>query len=154
MNEFPTVRIDDAELLWRNFEGRKGQFNNEGQHTFAVVIDPETAEQMKADRWNVKLTKPREEGEPQKYFVPVEAGYKIRPPLIVLITDRKRTPLGEDQIALLDFVDIRTVDLIIRGRIWNPEGDIKAWLQTMFITINQDPLELKYEMLEEQPSDG
>ena len=41
------IQIEDAEIFARNFTGKEGRFNREGQKTFCVFIDdPEMVEQL------------------------------------------------------------------------------------------------------------
>lgn len=141
-----TVIIEDARLVFRNFEGRETMYNSAGDKNFCVVLEESVARQMATDGWNVRRLKPRDddpEGEP---YVQVSVGYKIRPPKIYMITSKGRTPIGEENVEILDWVDIKLVDLIIRPYSWNVggRGGIKAYLQTMYITIEEDYLDLKY----------
>jgi hypothetical protein len=55
--------IEDARLIFRNFEGKQSQFNREGKREFSVILDPATAGQMAKDGWNIKTLKAREEGD-------------------------------------------------------------------------------------------
>ncbi len=59
-------------------------------------------------------------------------------------------------LEVLDWVDIAKVDLTIRPYHWGFGGKsgIKAYLQTLYITIHEDPLDQKYEHLEELPARG
>ena len=142
-----TIRIDNAVLLFRNFEGRETMYNVKGNRNFCVALAPENAEQMANIGWNVKQTKPGEEGEPGTFYFQVAVGYKIRPPKIVLISSAGRTHLNEDSVEVLDWADIANADLIARPYHWSmPSGatGIKAYLQTLFVTINEDELERKY----------
>lgn len=147
-----TVIMEGVRIIFRNFSGKEGQYNREGDRNFAVLLDEKTAEAMAADGWNVKMLKPREDDEdsvPQAYL-PVAVNYKGRPPRIVLITSRNRTNLTEDQVDTLDWVDILNVDLIVRPYEWTVNGKtgIKAYLQSMYVTIQEDPLEAKYSELD------
>lgn len=141
------VTIEDARIVFRNFSGKEGQYNREGDRNFAVILEDELAEQMAADGWNVKYLKPREEDDSPTPYVQVKVKYgKARPPRVVLITSRGRTQLDEDTIMILDWADIELVDLIIRPYEWDVNGrtGITAYLQTIFITIAEDELERKY----------
>lgn len=147
----PPFVMEDVQIIYRNFEGRKTEFNDEGNRNFAVVLPPEIALTLTEWGWNVKRPKPRpgDDGEiVGDPFLPVEVGYKIRPPKITMISNLsgKKTLLGQDDVRVLDWVDIVKVDLTVRGRAWqNAQGSgIKCWLQTMYITIEEDPLDAKY----------
>lgn len=152
MAEAKTFMVEDARLIFRNFSGKEGQYNREGDKNFAVVLDPATAERMLADGWNVKVLSGREEGDEDTFYIQVSVNFKNRPPRVVLITDKKRTNLADDTVDVLDWVDIRTVDLIARGYDWvvGDKAGTKAYLQSMFVTIEQDALEKKYETTEPQ----
>lgn len=141
-----TVVIENAQIRFRNFAGKEGKYNKEGDRNFAVLLDPETAEAMAADGWNIKTLKSREEGEPGTPYLNVSVGYKGRPPHVVMITSRGRTDIGEDAIELLDWAEIKNADLIIRPYNWDVNGDqgVKAYLKSLFMTIEEDYLELKY----------
>lgn len=141
-----TIVIEDAQIFYRNFAGKEGQYNQEGDRNFCVMIPEAIATQMAEDGWNVKLTEIREEGDVPKPFISVTVGYKIRPPRITMISSTARTSLDEESVEVLDWVNIKTVDLIARGSNWtvNKKSGIKAYLQTMYITIEEDELERKY----------
>lgn len=144
-----TVLMEGVTIIFRNFSGKEGQYNREGDRNFAVLLDEKTAQEMAEDNWNVKVLKPREDDEegtiPQAYL-PVSVNFKGRPPRIVLITSRGRTNLDEESVETLDWVDIINVDLIVRPYEWtvSDKSGIKAYLQSMYITIEEDPLEQKY----------
>ena len=149
-----TVLMEGVRIIFRNFSGKEGQFNREGDRNFAVLIDDKVATAMLEDGWNVKWLRPREEEEdeaPQAYL-PVSVNFKGRPPRIVLITSRGRTNLDEDSIEMLDWADIINVDLIVRPYEWtvNQKSGIKAYLQSLYVTIEEDALELKYSELDQQ----
>lgn len=147
-----TVLMEGVRIIFRNFAGKEGQYNREGDRNFSVLLDDKTAEAMAADEWNVKWLRPREDEEdsvPQAYL-PVSVNFKGRPPRIVLITTRGRTNLDESQVEMLDWCDILNVDLIVSPYAWtvNDKSGIKAYLQSLYVTIQEDPLEIKYSDLE------
>jgi hypothetical protein len=141
-----TLMMEDARIIFRNFAGKEGMYNREGDRNFCVVLDHELADKMAADGWNIKFLKPREEDELPTPYIQVSVGFKGRPPRIVLISSRGRVELGQHECEILDWVDIRQVDLIIRPYHWNVTGKsgIKAYLKSIFVIMNEDYLELKY----------
>lgn len=151
-DEAMTFMIEDARLIFRNFSGKEGQYNIEGDRNFAVVLDDAAAKVMAKDGWNVRYLPSREEGEPDTPYISVKCNFKNKPPRIVMITSTARTHLNEDSVSVLDWADIRTCDLIARAYHWevNGKSGLKAYLQSMFVTIEEDALERKYAMQEDE----
>lgn len=146
MDEVKTFMVEDARIIFRNFSGKEGQYNREGDRNFAVILDDKTAEQMLKDGWNVKLLSAREEGEPDTPYIQVSVNFNNRPPRVVMITSTARTNLDENSVSVLDWAEIKTADLIARGYEWtvNGKSGVKAYLQSLFVTIEEDALERKY----------
>lgn len=149
-----TVLMEGVRIIFRNFAGKEGQYNREGDRNFGVILPENVAEAMAADGWNVKWLKPREddEDETQTPWLSVSVNFKGRPPRIVMITSRGRTNLDEGSIEMLDWADITNVDLIVRPYHWEVSGKsgIKAYLQSLYVTIEEDDLEKKYADLDQQ----
>jgi hypothetical protein len=149
-----TVLMEGVRIIFRNFAGKEGQYNREGDRNFAVLLDEQVAKAMDEDGWNVKMLRPRseEEGEEPQAYLPISVNFKGRPPRIVMITSRGRTNLDEDTVESLDWADIINVDLIVRPYEWvvNDKSGIKAYLQALYVTIEEDPLEIKYGELDMQ----
>lgn len=148
-----TVLMEGVRIIFRNFAGKEGKYNREGDRNFAVLLDDEVATAMAADNWNVKWLQPRneEEEEAPQAYLPVSLSYKGRPPRVVLITSRGRTNLDETQVELLDWANIINVDLIVRPYEWlvNGKTGIKAYCQSIYVTIEEDALEIKYGELDQ-----
>lgn len=144
--EVKSFMIEDARIIFRNFSGKESQYNRKGARNFAVVLPDDIAEEMLADGWNVKYLDAREEGDTDTPFVQVTVRFDIRPPRVVMLTSTTRTQLDENSVEILDWADIKTVDLIARGHFWSNNGKEgwKAYLQSMFVTVEEDALEKKY----------
>lgn len=147
--------IENAKIIFRNFSGKQTEYNRAGNRNFCVILeDPEIAQQLAKDKWNVKILAGREEGEEARYYLPVQASYDNYPPKIVLVTQRNKTILDEESLSTLDFAEINNVDIIIRPYSWEANGrtGIKAYVKSMWVTIEEDYFEAKYAM-EEAPVD-
>ena len=150
-----SVVLEDVRIIFRNFQGKEGDYNREGDRNFGVLLTTELAHAMEGDGWNVKWLKPRQEDDLPQAWLPVAIKYgRGRPPKVALITSKGRNLIGEDEIETLDWVDIRKIDMIIRPHNWTVSGSsgIKAYLKSMFVTIEEDFLDLKYADLEDLPA--
>lgn len=143
-----TVLMEGVSIVFRNFAGKEGPYNKEGDRNFAVLLDESVAKMMADDGWNVKWLKPREDDEDgvDQPYLPVSLRYDVFPPNVTLVTSGNRTQLDEDTVEMLDFSDIISVDLIVRPYTWTVNGKtgIKAYVKTMFVTIEEDELVKKY----------
>jgi hypothetical protein len=144
--EAKTFIVEDATLIFRNFSGKEGQYNREGDRNFSVILDDESAVNLLNDGWNVRYLEPRDEGDAPTPYIQVTVNFNIRPPKVIMITSTARTQLTEDSVAVLDWADVQTADLIARGYEWavNGKTGVKAYLQSLYITIREDELERKY----------
>lgn len=145
----PNAILEGVRIGFRNFAGAEDQYNREGDRNFAVFLDDERiAAQLSEDGWNVKRTKdkPEIEGYEPIWYIPVKVSYKIRAPKVMLVTKRGKTPIGEGEISMLDWVEYTNVDLILNANPWAMNGNkgYTAYLQSMFITIIEDELDEKY----------
>lgn len=150
-----TVLMEGVRLIFRNFTGKEGQYNREGDRNFGVILPDGVAAAMAADGWNIKYLQPREEEDEENpvAWLPVKIGYgKGRPPKIMLVTERGRTALDESTVDTLDWADITNVDLIVRPYNYDVGGrtGISAYVQSMYVTIEEDALERKYSELDSQ----
>lgn len=144
--------IENAQLLFRNFSGREGQYNREGDRNFAVLLeDPKLVKTLRSEGWNVKELKAREEGEEPQPYLQVAVNFKgKRPPKIVLIAERLgttiRTDISEDEVDTLDWVEIANADLVLNPYEWAVSGKsgVKAYLKSLYVTLDQDELDAKY----------
>lgn len=144
--EVKTFKVEDARIIFRNFAGKEGQYNREGDRNFAVILEDDVATTLLSDGWNVKYLESREEGELPTPYMTITVRFDPRPPRGVMLTSRSRVNLTEENVEILDYADIAVVDMIVRAYEWtvNGKSGIKAYLQSIFVTIEEDDLERKY----------
>lgn len=143
------IIINNADILFRNFEGKGSRYNAEGNRNFCVIIDDDVAANLMNEGWNIKILKPRDEDDTAKYYTQVKVSYAYDrfAPKVYLVTRKGKTLLDEDDIAQLDYADIKSVDLEIRPRVWeddNGKEHIKAYLKTGYFVLEEDPFAEKY----------
>lgn len=141
------LQIDDAMITYRNFSGTGTKFNREGDRNFALLIDdPEIADALKEEGWNVRVKPPREEGDDPFMYLPVKIKFSERGPNVYLATGNNLNKLDEESIACLDDIDIIGVDLDIRPYDWDVNGKSgrTAYLQSIKVTQRVDRFAQEY----------
>lgn len=149
------IKLEGVRLIWRNFAGEAKQFNDAGKRNFAIPLEADLAGVLYETGWNVKeKEKVNDEGQMERLYhlsVTVKMDGRV-PPRIFMISrtannEPRRTPLDEDTVALLDYAEFDSVDVILRPYNWkNSRGEqgVSAYLKTLFATLHQDDLEKKY----------
>lgn len=154
MSERKSITVEDATIIFRNFSGKEGPYNKEGDRNFCLILPPDVGAQMLEDGWNVRFLEAREEGDEDTPYVNCAVRFDKFPPRVVMLTETTRTQLNESNIEVLDWTDIKTVDVIVNGSPWSVNGKdgVKAYVQTMFVTIQEDVLEKKYNIHDQPPT--
>lgn len=146
------VTFEGVRIIFRNFSGVPGKFNEAGDRNFNVVLDEDVAKAMEKDGWNVKWKAPKDDEDPPPPILKVNVKYRdregkpVRPPRIMLITSHGKTLLEESMLPILDWADIVNVDMTINPYNYSALGrtGISAYLRSIYVTIRDDPLEDKY----------
>lgn len=155
MAERKQFKVEDAQIMYRNFAGNERQFNPAGSRNFCVILDPDNAAAMADDGWYIRYTKPREEGDEPIPYIQVKINFdSAKPPQIVMIADGHRTHLDAQTVESLDYADIITVDLIANAYEYEVRGEtgISAYLKTLYVVVQYDDLERKYAVHDTEPA--
>lgn len=150
------IEIENCPIMFKNFAGKeRPPFNAEGNRNFCAVIEDERlAERLQEDGWNVKCLAGHGDEQPPRYYIQVAVAYKYNPPKIFMMTKHKRVSLDESTVETLDYAEIvrnengdQVVDLIITPYEWNLKSGssgVKAYLKSMYVTIEEDRFAEKY----------
>lgn len=147
MNEHSNLSIENAKIIFKNFSGKETKYNREGNRNFCVIIDdPDTAQKLIDEGWNIRLLAPRDESEEPRHYTQIAVSYKFAEPKVISITSRGQVMLDEDSIESLDYQDIKTCDIVVRPYEWEVNGKtgIKGYLKAMYVTIDEDEFASKY----------
>jgi hypothetical protein len=151
----PEVTMQGVKIVLKNFSGVAKQYNAKGMRNFLVLLDEETAQAMKADGWNVKYLKPREEGEAPSPFLKVNVNFENEPiPKVVLVTSRGQTVLDQDTVGMLDGAYLTNVDLSVTPYQFDENSLISAYLRKGYFTMEEDELDLKYGAVSDASAPG
>lgn len=144
------IKIENARIVFRNLSGKPDKFNPQGgKRSFSVVIeDPEFANELKREGWNIKQFNPSPDSDEEPaHFISVKVSYNNIPPHIYLCTSKNKTLLNEDTVGQLDYAEISNVDIVITPYQYEVSGrtGISAYVKTMYVTVVEDEFASKYE---------
>ena len=149
------IVIENGRIGFRNFSGAAGKFNPAGRRNFCAFLEEDVARNLEEDGWNIRRLQPKDDGDSPQAYIQVSVSYDNVPPKIVLISSKGKTVLDENSVNILDWAEIKEVDLIIRPYNWTVSGKagVKAYVKAMYVTIHEDEFESKYYDLPDSATD-
>ena len=141
------IVVEDAEIEYPSFSGIETPNNREGRRVFNLVIrDPEQAQILAVDGWNVKHHDPKDGDQDEYDYLPVAIRFDKYPPNIYLVKDDNPEPilLTEDGVSLLpEYVRAYiNIDVEISPSFWGPingKSGIKAYVKNMVVKTHEYP---------------
>lgn len=148
------LQLEGVRIIHKNFRGEERQYNPPGSRVFSIIVeDLSYGQQMIDEGWKFKpLYNRDEEGVLDAYFLPVKINYNSHfPPRIYRVSPStgQTLLLNEETVDMLDFLPIEFADIIVNPHRWtvNENTGIKAYVQTMYVTIEENELDIKYARL-------
>ena len=145
-DRIPPLRITDARLIYRNFSGDAKKFNAKGLRNFHVVLDPESAETIEKDGWNVRWHDPKNPDDERWASLKVAVRFDMYPPTIILRSgENGRTPLNANTVGILDWAELINAKVLITPSRWENQGKtgVKAYLARMVVEVAEEDLEFE-----------
>lgn len=148
------LQIDDARIMFPNFEGRGSMYNREGDRNFSIRIEDEALANKLVDMgWNVKIKPGRDADEGPFMRLDVKVKYtqrddgSVNGPKAYLWSGNNRTELDEESIGCLDHIERDCVNLDIRPYDWEINGRTgrSAYLQSIEVYQKVDRFQARYE---------
>lgn len=147
------ITIEGAKMIFKNFSGEEGEYNRKGDRNFCVVIeDDSTAMRLKEDGWNIKTSKPKSEDYEPFHYLKVNVRFDKVPPTIIQIANGRKRNLTEDMVNILDWAEIKNVDLVISP--YNHSNGVSAYLKALYVTMVDDDLAAKYADIPDSAADS
>jgi hypothetical protein len=152
------ILLEGQRILFRNFAGEKKTFNEKGERNFAIALEQSVADELERKHgFKIKYLKQRDEDEAPQAILHVKVNFRggAGDPRLILITEKNKTLLTAETAMLLDSADIKNVDIKISPYHYDVNGNTgtKAYLDTIYVTINEDYLDRKYSNLEIETRD-
>lgn len=144
--------FEDVRIEFRNFAGKEGDYNKEGDRNFCIILPTDKGIEMRDEGWNIKFLKPRDEDEEPAAYIHVAVAFGHKPPIIKLVTSTRKTRLREQDIDQLDWAEIIKVQVAIRPYNWDKKdkngriikSGVKAYVKTLYVTVAEDEFESGY----------
>ena len=166
MAKFPThdliLNADnvDFEILFSNLEGRKEGYDQDGDRKFRLKFnDPELAQQLAEDGWNIRIYTPKNEEYDPYYYMKVVTKFRVdsekvrQDPEIHLVNSKNDILCGPQNMADIDMAfrnhKVVRVDLSVNPYHWNNptigkgEG-VAAYIREMWVEIQDSPFASRY----------
>ena len=147
-NNTITIRNANVDGRTANFTGHaRGPKEKEGKRYFLIKLEPELAEELQNNGWNVKWTKERPDNpdyEPYPY-IKVNINYNLRKrPSVYMVTKNNKTLLTEDTIEQLEGCYFEKVDVTISNIYYRNYDQWSIVLNIGFFTIEPNELYDEY----------
>ena len=146
--------VENARLVYKNFAGLEGDYNNAGDRNFHVVIeDHDYARELEAQRYNITWPKPNPDIKPEDDERNPTLKVKIKFADIYIVksgTNGTGRPekLEEQDWEMLDWMTPKQIDLTVKPYDYSDRYStgtgITAYLQELVMVVELTELQEKY----------
>ena len=141
--------FENVGIIYPNFRGEKSQFNEEGKRNFNICFeDPDLAQDLLNK--GVHVRELSQGDEEILYLVKIRVNFNSKfPPRIYTVHGEQEEIrfVSEEIVDMLDFRRIEFADLTVNLYEYKPEH-YSLYLKTLYLTLEESPLDAKYAHLE------
>ena len=158
------ISIENTRFIFRtNFSGDpdRDTYGNDARRANIIIPDPDMAEALREEGFNVKPTKPRPGFEDEfvpEYYVAIGVNYDTKwPPKIYLVSgNADPVLLDEESVGSLDMCYVRNVDVVLNPYTNQRTGRKSLYVRTMYVVqdIDDDPFASRYRRRMDEDDDG
>lgn len=138
--------INNAPVKYHNFAGVKTEYNREGDVNFEIILDEETALNMRDDDWYIKESE--DDLGRKEYRIKIRLGELGDPQVFIIGDDGKAIPFNRGQWKRIDRMNISYVDVEFKQsrKTFMHEGHEyhSAYADNLFVNIVENSLFKKY----------
>lgn len=157
MARIPDINIEKGQIAYSNFSGSPTQYNPDGgSRTVTFVIPEEMVDDLLNEGWKIREQK-FDDGTSRHLldatFLFRTRNGQLRDPKIFIVRDNNTLiHVTEETVDALDRADITSVDAVLAASYWEYAGrsGIKAYINSMYITIKENPIDAKYRKMMEE----
>ena len=157
------AELKNYKITFKNFSGRESSngYNRAGNRNFCVVLDDDTAQQMLADGWNVRIKEFDDGSHRNTLQVAVRFDIDRFRPTIYKVTPKSngkfhKLMLNETTVNELDAANVVSASMVLNPSPWHNamgNGGIKAYLTTGYFVVEKDPFEDDFPTDEDNDAD-
>lgn len=173
------LQIDDAQLIFLNFEGKESMYNRKGDRNFSIKItnfedadllhrkgwnvkvesgDADFVEDLQREGWNAKYKSNLDPDDGPRMRLDVKVKYNRRDdgtvwgPEAFVWTGKRRNTLNEETIGSLDYIEQECVNLDITPSNWTVNGRSgrSAYLETIEVFQRTNRFQERYESMTDE----
>ena len=134
----------EEDLDWKNFSAEKRGKFDPAHPNFDIYIPEELANELRECGVNVKLTEPREPGDPAKYRVNVKINmnYYIAPEVYIRRDRGEKEYLTADTLYILDQKVITYGELLVKLNRY--DGNTTLYANVLGVKVRENPFDAKW----------
>lgn len=140
------LRIENTNLIFRNFSGKPSEYNKNGDRGTGVIIPEEMVNELVDKGWNVKERPSRDGQESPLYYMNAKCRFDNIPPKIYMCTSHKKVKLDEETVDQIDYSEISSIDIEISPYDYTVRGESgrAAYIKTLYVNVIEDAFAEKY----------